>query len=1219
MRLRILYVLMAIVTIWMSSALAQVGPSGGGGSGGTSLPTTIGVTSAPDQAVSPSSVTGSGSFTFTNTGQTCSTSPCTITSATVICDATSGAVTLNLPAVTGNFRHILVKKIDATTNACTLTPNGTDTIDNASNLVLAGQFYVAQISDTGSGNWSVDDFYVANQNLLSNYVGPVSITGNQTNGGDQLSSVSVNGVPNVQAYGADPTNSTDSEPAFAAALAAACATQAYNGGLNLTEATIYVPPGTYSFAEPLWDACPSPATKSNTRITGSGEFTSRIVPTYSGDVIVAAPNDVISSNGPTLAASLMTGSGNALQMGSTSHGVVDLDEVLGINTTPRPYTGIFNGLAQFDIRFSFVVPNLSAGNQYIWTSDGKITDVFPGTSNPCSTAGNCRQGIWIAQTTGVLNAVLNVNGTLVALNSGGTTVTAGNCYEAEMAYDGTDVSLYLGGNGTSSCASSPGTVTRVAQSAATSTVVQTADEMNVLFGDLNHYFGANSDTSTNPSSSLIVDSIQISNTARHAHTVASYTQDTTKFSTDSNTLFLWNFDLTPQFVNNAPVAKVDTPSPAYLTWWETSGIGCCGGTHQVDNLAIWGNHNPGVMIAGDQSVITVSHVFLSLSTDGIITTKRGSYGSTVRDSDIYYSLRYGVALNGGLSTIDGLGQQFANPGGMVPVLLDGGKGTNILVAPGAETLCASVLGDFGTFDNVNTDAENGGTFWNTCLMENGETHPNYAIINSQIQNIGDPAILMTKAAATGVTTLTNNYYKTNSSVLVDTATASVPATQGGSVNITQPITQVASQVMSSSNPMPYCLQSTTGEACFTPWAGLPACNANNDHLVNTVTDAPTACYAGQIIASGGGTTPCSVYCDGANSVWRETGELGQTNNITVTGGTVTPYAATFVDGHITFANSTTCTASTGNLTCNVPSGTVDNDGLMMCIASYVSGQPWTAPAGWGTAVQSSFVGADYGITCFPRVSAGGEAGTPYTFTSFNGGADLSRANGAMMDYKGTNTSTLVEASGSASGRTVPSAAAPSITTSTADDLLITPLGICGHLDIPPPNQTTRINTPFVKTVGNHLTGLYSGDETVLLAGATGTRTATVSVGNCDDAQGGGVHANWGIANIALKPNASVGSTHLIDWSLANNQFRTLADNITYTFANVPSSTTQPRYLNVRTCEDSTGGRTVTFPNTVKWPGGTQPSMTTTANYCTMWQFEADNSNVYGTQVSDAIH
>lgn len=64
----------------------------------------------------------------------------------------------------------------------------------------------------------------------------------------------------------------------------------------------------------------------------------------------------------------------------------------------------------------------------------------------------------------------------------------------------------------------------------------------------------------------------------------------------------------------------------------------------------------------------------------------------------------------------------------------------------------------------------------------------------------------------------------------------------------------------------------------------------------------------------------------------------------------------------------------------------------------------------------------------------------------------------------------------------------------------------------------------------------------------------------------------------------------INWDLGNCQKITLTGNVTFTFSNPIAGA---RYL-LEIIQDSSGSRTVTWP-TIKWQGGSAPTLTTTPN------------------------
>ena len=85
-------------------------------------------------------------------------------------------------------------------------------------------------------------------------------------------------------------------------------------------------------------------------------------------------------------------------------------------------------------------------------------------------------------------------------------------------------------------------------------------------------------------------------------------------------------------------------------------------------------------------------------------------------------------------------------------------------------------------------------------------------------------------------------------------------------------------------------------------------------------------------------------------------------------------------------------------------------------------------------------------------------------------------------------------------------------------------------------------------------------------------------------------------------------TTTIDWRLGNKftfTFGAQADTFTFT------APTNPCNLILVLIQDATGSRTATFPNTVKWVGGTAPTLTTAANSIDICSFYYDGTNYFG--------
>lgn len=69
----------------------------------------------------------------------------------VLCDCTSNAITINLPAVSGNTGLIyIIKKIDSSVNAVTIDGNSSETIDGSTTAVINTQYESVTIMCNGS-------------------------------------------------------------------------------------------------------------------------------------------------------------------------------------------------------------------------------------------------------------------------------------------------------------------------------------------------------------------------------------------------------------------------------------------------------------------------------------------------------------------------------------------------------------------------------------------------------------------------------------------------------------------------------------------------------------------------------------------------------------------------------------------------------------------------------------------------------------------------------------------------------------------------------------------------------------------------------------------------------------------------------------------------------------------------------------------------------------
>lgn len=68
----------------------------------------------------------------------------------ILCDCTSGAFNINLPAVSGNNAMFIITKIDSSANAATVDGNSTETISGGLTAALTKQWESITITGNGS-------------------------------------------------------------------------------------------------------------------------------------------------------------------------------------------------------------------------------------------------------------------------------------------------------------------------------------------------------------------------------------------------------------------------------------------------------------------------------------------------------------------------------------------------------------------------------------------------------------------------------------------------------------------------------------------------------------------------------------------------------------------------------------------------------------------------------------------------------------------------------------------------------------------------------------------------------------------------------------------------------------------------------------------------------------------------------------------------------------
>jgi len=94
---------------------------------------------------------------------------------------------------------------------------------------------------------------------------------------------------------------------------------------------------------------------------------------------------------------------------------------------------------------------------------------------------------------------------------------------------------------------------------------------------------------------------------------------------------------------------------------------------------------------------------------------------------------------------------------------------------------------------------------------------------------------------------------------------------------------------------------------------------------------------------------------------------------------------------------------------------------------------------------------------------------------------------------------------------------------------------------------------------------------------------------------------------SLYNNGNSSNSFTINWANSKLQLLTLTANCTISWANATSG----RALMLELKQDATGGRTVTWPASVKWEGGSAPTLSTSANAIDILTFFSDGTNQFG--------
>lgn len=208
---------------------------------------------------------------------------------------------------------------------------------------------------------------------------------------------------------------------------------------------------------------------------------------------------------------------------------------------------------------------------------------------------------------------------------------------------------------------------------------------------------------------------------------------------------------------------------------------------------------------------------------------------------------------------------------------------------------------------------------------------------------------------------------------------------------------------------------------------------------------------------------------------------------------------------ITFRAAASAVSSNTTLTIPVPAGTVAGDFMIASVGFRPNTLTATAPAGWTLLRRTNnAAGSANSLAVYYRVAGGSEPAS-YNWT-FSAGA--AGAAGGIQSFAGVNVSDPIDVENGQTTASNTSHVAPSVTTTTANTMIVTTHSISSGTTWTPPAGMTqaydRSVNPVPDALGISIIGSYA---TQAATGATGTKTATVA----NDADTGNTHT------LALNP------------------------------------------------------------------------------------------------------
>lgn len=163
------------------------------------------------------------------------------------------------------------------------------------------------------------------------------------------------------------------------------------------------------------------------------------------------------------------------------------------------------------------------------------------------------------------------------------------------------------------------------------------------------------------------------------------------------------------------------------------------------------------------------------------------------------------------------------------------------------------------------------------------------------------------------------------------------------------------------------------------------------------------------------------------------------------------------------------------------------------------------------------------------------------------------------------------------------------------------LSIKGSPDLAPLNVASSTGTSllYVSSAGDVGINTISPSAKLHIVGNL-LVSGTTSFGGTTDVTG------------ALYSHLVTATSSAINWNLGNVQSFTLTSNPTFTFTGGQAGGVYKFILT----QDATGGRTVTWPESVEWPNSTTPTLTSSASSTDLFEFVYDGTDYLGSYSLD---